>query len=759
MGRMKAATLARAERRARNRKGRKRPFDSTDVGRKVLSTIIPPLAAYIASGQRPPPQGLETVVRQHDKLPPDQLALIAVAALLNKIDKGWNRQDRSARMKICLAIGEDLRDQLEMRRLLEECPAAHEYVMHAKSRQRAIWRFRRPGWSEEDLARAGDWLLDCALEVDFFDLDGAGFPMIAPAHRGAVDCLREELIYAHPYYLPLTTPPPDWKRWRTRYEDRVSAAFVCGAQAKNPDTIKEITAALADGSMEPHVAGVNALQRVSFRINQAMLPVVRAFAPVVAAGRGDSDSVATGNLIKSDLATAEFLAKQERFWTPCNIDFRGRVYGVPHFNFLREDHVRSLFLFADGEPVGSSLHWLEVAVANHKGIKGTWGERLAWAAKERELIRAVAENPAATFDLWGGADDPFSFVAACMELVAAERDRGYNTRFPVLLDGSNNGVQHLALITRDEGAGPLVNLIDMERPADIYLAVADRVRRRLEASGEPMARWWLAEGRLTRALVKRPVMTFAYGVTESGAKDQVVAEYKRTHGWVDGLSDKARYLARHILRASTELLPRAAAAMRYIRDLTDHCTGRGEPLRWFSPTGLPVVNRYHKPNTRTVEMPLRGVRVRYKVATNWSSEILNHKARNAAPANFVHSRDAAHLIRAVNGAAREGITNVVCVHDCFGTIAPRSQRFQNILRTELARMYRGGLVRYASSGEGLGLRGLAPPEDPRWRQPPSLSHNPLAQLRASNAGDDYPMPPLQGTLDPVSVQHAEYAFQ
>src|SRR6516165_3503315 len=130
MGRMKAATLARAERRARNRKGRKRPFDSTDVGRKVLSTIIPPLAAYIASGQRPPPQGLETVVRQHDKLPPDQLALIAVAALLNKIDTGWDPKDKSAQLKICLAIGNDLRDQLEMRRLLEECPAAHTYVIH-----------------------------------------------------------------------------------------------------------------------------------------------------------------------------------------------------------------------------------------------------------------------------------------------------------------------------------------------------------------------------------------------------------------------------------------------------------------------------------------------------------------------------------------------------------------------------------------------------------------------------------------------------
>jgi hypothetical protein len=74
-------------------------------------------------------------------------------------------------------------------------------------------------------------------------------------------------------------------------------------------------------------------------------------------------------------------------------------------------------------------------------------------------------------------------------------------------------------------------------------------------------------------------------------------------------------------------------------------------------------------------------------------------------------------------------------------------------------MYAGRLVRYASYAEGLGLPGLAPPDDPRWRQPPSLSHNPLAQLRARNAGDDYPPPPEQGTLDPVEVGNAKYTFR
>jgi DNA-directed RNA polymerase len=47
---------------------------------------------------------------------------------------------------------------------------------------------------------------------------------------------------------------------------------------------------------------------------------------------------------------------------------------------------------------------------------------------------------------------------------ATVHGRGYKTRFPVLLDGSCNGIQHLALMTRDEKAGLLVNLTNSNQP-------------------------------------------------------------------------------------------------------------------------------------------------------------------------------------------------------------------------------------------------------------------------------------------------------
>jgi len=74
-----------------------------------------------------------------------------------------------------------------------------------------------------------------------------------------------------------------------------------------------------------------------------------------------------------------------------------------------------------------------------------------------------------------------------MELSAAEKDPGYITRFPVLLDGSCNGIQHLALMTRDEEAGRLVNLTNADEIFDLYSIVESKVVARPRSSGHEPA--------------------------------------------------------------------------------------------------------------------------------------------------------------------------------------------------------------------------------------------------------------------------------
>src|SRR5262249_59723066 len=123
--------------------------------------------------------------------------------------------------------------------------------------------------------------------------------------------------------------------------------------------------ALQEERMKAHVAGVNSIQRVPYAINAAMLHVVERFVGKV--GKKKVNEF----LVAQDIATAKYIGA-ETFYVPMNCDKRGRVYGVPHFNFAREDHVRSLFRFAHGMPIGQEGDetWIMIHVPNCADLDG-----------------------------------------------------------------------------------------------------------------------------------------------------------------------------------------------------------------------------------------------------------------------------------------------------------------------------------------------------------------------------------------------------
>src|SRR5262249_22323073 len=141
-------------------------------------------------------------------------------------------------------------------------------------------------------------------------------------------------------------------------------------------------------------------------------------------------------------------------------DWRGRLVHLCDFNYTRGDGVRSLFQFGRSKPIGLSNGWLEIAIANAYGIKGTWTERRKWVADKRELIKACFHDPSLIFSGNGiKADEPYQFAAACAEYIAADmRGPDYPTHLPIWLDASSNGLQHLAMMRRDSELARMVNL-------------------------------------------------------------------------------------------------------------------------------------------------------------------------------------------------------------------------------------------------------------------------------------------------------------
>jgi DNA-directed RNA polymerase, mitochondrial len=280
------------------------------------------------------------------------------------------------------------------------------------------------------------------------------------------------------------------------------------------------------------------------------------------------------------------------------------------------------------------------------------------------------------------------------------------------------------MMMRDEDAARHVNLIPDEEPRDMYQHITDRVIDRLKASGDEWADWWLWWTDISRKLIKRPAMTYAYSVTKHGMAQQLVETHSELHADSTWPTDTAaRYLAKVIMTVSEETLPRPAAAMAFIRKLAGECADKGKVLEWTSPTGFPWANRYHKSNVKTVHLESRGEYVRHLVADGFKPGVLKQKSMNGAAPNFVHALDASHLIRVVNAAARDGITSIAVVHDSFGCLAPHARTLYWIIREELALLYECDV---------------------------------LADLREA-AGSTEPLP-TKGSLDTSLLMKSKYAF-
>src|SRR5262249_46384824 len=148
-----------------------------------------------------------------------------------------------------------------------------------------------------------------------------------------------------------------------------------------------------------------------------------------------------------------------------------------------------------------------------------------------EKIKSTADAPLREL-WWTKADKPFQFLAACFELSSAlAQGSTFVSRLPISFDGSCSGLQHLSAMTQDEKTAKLVNLTPSVVPQDIYETIAERVRQRVEGDVEyyevtHLAQMWLNYG-ITRKVVKRNVMTYAYSSNAFGMAEQLREDLMR----------------------------------------------------------------------------------------------------------------------------------------------------------------------------------------------------------------------------------------
>lgn len=136
---------------------------------------------------------------------------------------------------------------------------------------------------------------------------------------------------------------------------------------------------------------------------------------------------------------ARKLVNEDAFYLPHNLDFRGRAYPMhPNLNHLGSDMCRGVLEFAKGRPLGETgLRWLKIHLANLYGgsiSKLSFDARVAHVDTHMDDVFDSAENPMNGNRWWLKAEDPFQFLAACIDIrnaVKSGNPKTYNSFLPV----------------------------------------------------------------------------------------------------------------------------------------------------------------------------------------------------------------------------------------------------------------------------------------------------------------------------------------
>src|SRR6267143_1621289 len=218
----------------------------------------------------------------------------------------------------------------------------------------------------------------------------------------------ETLDLFNPIYVPMIVEPRPW----TSLSE--GGYLVTPMKLFKRQTGKRAQQRLEKADLSAVCAAVNALQNTPYRINQAVYQFQRdawiAGLPFFGLEREDQLK-GLQKMMAFRFGQAVWLSAEEKFYFPCQVDHRGRVYPVPPLINPQSDHIgRAPIEFADGKLLGKrGAYWLAIHLANcyWKKKKVSFKKRLAWVHENEEEILDFAANPLRIHRFWTEADQPW----------------------------------------------------------------------------------------------------------------------------------------------------------------------------------------------------------------------------------------------------------------------------------------------------------------------------------------------------------------
>ncbi len=327
----------------------------------------------------------------------------------------------------------------------------------------------------------------------------------------------------------------------------------------------------------------------------------------------------------------------KKFYQQYQADNRGRLYPLSaYLNELNSDNAKGMLSFAEGKPLGETgLHELYHHIANMWGEdKLTHDEKVKFVERNYYDFVSYGIDPYKAKG-WMQAEEPFQFLSAAIELaeldkhfVAMGKTEDFISHTICYRDGSNNGLQWLFSLVKDNKNGHLVNIKPTtdNKPGDMYNHVAvsvkdimhnkakeednlsldyynlyfksiEKIRNRWRIAElnndknvenkKRLIKWYQkryrTELKLTdiiywdkakftikewRKIVKRNVMTYGYSATKQGMGEQIIQDTRDIDNVY--LSNKqhsaARALGSLVYTTIETEFPEVAAAMKLFKD-------------------------------------------------------------------------------------------------------------------------------------------------------------------------------------------------
>ena len=185
-------------------------------------------------------------------------------------------------------------------------------------------------------------------------------------------------------------------------------------------------------------------------------------------------------------AAAPYVGKV--FYQQYTADNRGRLYPLSaYLNELNSDNAKGMLSFYEGKPLGpTGKEELYHHIANMYGEdKLPHDEKVKYVTENYYEFVAYGKDPYNACG-WMEAEEPFQFISAAMELAKLDEHyvNGGNIEDFVSTticyrDGSNNGLQWLFSLAKDDKHAHLVNVKPTtdNKPGDMYSHVAVEVRK------------------------------------------------------------------------------------------------------------------------------------------------------------------------------------------------------------------------------------------------------------------------------------------